>query len=193
MLKYITSAFNNKQVISIDLIFLDFSNAFNTVPHDKLFKKLSNVGITDNFLKIIINMFKERKEFVNYNNCNSLTYIVKNGIPQRGVSSPIFFNLYKSDIINCIYIKYSKLFEFADDSVLVKIVKSNDDRLGLHEDLNKLSLWCYENNLSLNLIKTELLSIHTKPEILTLYKVNNTFIKGVKTNKNLDVILDLKN
>ncbi len=131
-------------------------------------------------------MFKKRKEFVNYNNCNSLTYVVKNGISQGGVSSPIFFNIYKSDIINCI--KYFKLFEFADDSVLVKIIKSNDDRLQLHEDLNKLSLWCYENNLSLNLIKTELLSIHTKPETLSSYKINNTFIKGVKIHKHLVLI-----
>jgi hypothetical protein len=72
MLQYITTAFNDKNVISIDVIFLDFSNAFNCVPHDALFKKLSKIGISGSFLKIIIDLFKNRKEFISYNNCKIL-------------------------------------------------------------------------------------------------------------------------
>jgi hypothetical protein len=46
MLKLITDAFNDKDVISIDITFLDFSNAFNFVPHNKLIKKLSEKEIS---------------------------------------------------------------------------------------------------------------------------------------------------
>ena len=61
MIKYITEAFNDKDIISIDIIFLDFSDAFNYVSHDKLIKKLSNIGISHKFLKIIINSLKVEK------------------------------------------------------------------------------------------------------------------------------------
>jgi hypothetical protein len=81
MLKFITDAFNDKNVISIDIIFLDFSNAFNFVPYDKLIEKLPEKGISGDFLKILINSLKDRKEFVSYENSNSNAYIIKVGIP----------------------------------------------------------------------------------------------------------------
>ncbi len=43
---------------------------------------------------------------------------------------------YFSDLNNCI--KYSKLYEFADDTVLIKIIKNISDREELH-DLNNIS------------------------------------------------------
>lgn len=80
---YITKAFSDKSVISVDIIFLDFSNAFNLVYHDILFKKLSNSGISNNFLKLIINMFHSRKEFVEINNVKSKEYVVWDVFPTR--------------------------------------------------------------------------------------------------------------
>jgi viroplasmin and RNaseH domain-containing protein len=59
-------------------------------------------------LKIWINSLKDRKEFVSYENSNSNVYTIKVEIPQGSISSPIFFNIYKSDLNNCG--KYSKLF-----------------------------------------------------------------------------------
>jgi hypothetical protein len=47
LLKYIATAFNDKYVIFIDIIFLYFSNAFNCVPHNALFKKLSKVNCSN--------------------------------------------------------------------------------------------------------------------------------------------------
>jgi len=118
--KFITDAFNDKDVISIDIIFLDFSNAFSFVSHDKLIKKLFEKGISGDFLKILINSLKDRKEFVSYENSNSKIYTINVEIPQGSISSPILFNIYKSDLNNCG--KYSKLFEFADDSIIIKII-----------------------------------------------------------------------
>ena len=178
MIKYITDAFNDKNIISIDLIFLDFSNAFNLVDHEKLFKKLSEIGISGNFLKIVIDSFKNRKKFVSYNDCNSDINELKNGIPQGGISSPIYFNIYKSDMTKCI--NNSKVFEFSDDTVLVKIIKKDSDRHELQSDLDNIYEWCIYNKLLLNSMKTELLSIHTKPECMTsLYKIDSTYIKSV--------------
>jgi Na+-transporting NADH:ubiquinone oxidoreductase subunit NqrF len=69
--------------------------------HDALFKKLSKIGISGSFLKIIIDSFKNRKEFIIYNNRNSNPYCIKVDIPQGQISSAIYFNIYKSDLIEC--------------------------------------------------------------------------------------------
>jgi hypothetical protein len=100
MLKFIIDAFNNKDVISIDIVFLDFSNAFNFVPRDKLIKKLFEKGISGDFLKILINLLKDRKEFVSYENFKSNVYTIKVGIPQGSIISPILFYIYKSNLVN---------------------------------------------------------------------------------------------
>ena len=176
MLKITTDAFNDKNVISVIIIFLDFSNVFNSLSHDKLFTKLSKIGITDEFIKILINSFKDRQEFVSYNNFNSEYYIIKNGIPQGGISSPILFNIYKSDIGNCI--KNSGLFEFSDDSLLLKIIRNTNDCRELQYDLDNLYEWCVENELNLNPNKTELINIHTKTQSINYtFRINNIDIQ----------------
>lgn len=53
---------------------MDFTNAFNCASHDKLFKKLTEKCICKKFLKIIIDSFKNRQEFVSYNGLDSNAY-----------------------------------------------------------------------------------------------------------------------
>ena len=56
-------------------------------------------------------------------------------------------------------VKFSILFEFSDDTLLVKIIKNKSDREKLQIDLNSISECCSQNELSLNLNKSELLCI----------------------------------
>jgi len=83
MLKFITKKreINDRDVISIGIIFLDYKNAFNYVPRDRLLKKLSEKRISEHFLKISINSIKDRKELVSYENSNSNVYTIKVRIP----------------------------------------------------------------------------------------------------------------
>ena len=63
----------------------------------------------------------------------------------------------------------------------------------LQKDLDNISQWCADNYLKLNPIKTELLSIYTKPQLVnSLYKINNCNIKAVEEHKHLGIILDNK-
>ncbi len=50
----------------MDVTFLDYSSAFDTVSHSKLFDELKSIGIFNKMLKIIVNFLKNRKQFVNY-------------------------------------------------------------------------------------------------------------------------------
>jgi hypothetical protein len=51
--KIIFDSINDKKVIAVDLIFLDMSNAFDTISHHLLLNKLYNYGIVGNSLKIL--------------------------------------------------------------------------------------------------------------------------------------------
>jgi hypothetical protein len=52
----IFNALNDPKVLAIDLVFLDFSNAFDTISIELLLEKLKNSGIRDDFLILIKNI-----------------------------------------------------------------------------------------------------------------------------------------
>ena len=63
----------------------------------------------------------------------------------------------------------------------------------MQADLNNISKWCLENKLFLNPVKTELLVIQTKKQIMTsLYKINDTVIKSFPYHKHLGILIDNK-
>ena len=160
MISYITNAFNDTKVLCVEIIFLDCSNAYNNIEHDKLFQKFLEKGISGTFLDIIVDSFKDRKEFIMFNNASSHLYNIDIGIPQGGVSSPIYFNLYKSDLNKVI--KHTKLFEFSDDTAIVNIVRNNNGRINIQTDLESIAHRFRTNNLLLNNDETHMLTIQHK-------------------------------
>jgi hypothetical protein len=57
----ITAAFDNKTLICVDTIFLDYSNAFDTVSHSELVNELQTIGIVVKILNIIVGLLSERR------------------------------------------------------------------------------------------------------------------------------------
>ena len=52
---------HNKKGSQIDIAVLDFSKAFDTVPHDGLLSKLKHYGIDEKIWLWIYNFLKDRK------------------------------------------------------------------------------------------------------------------------------------
>src|SRR5678815_4028697 len=80
------------------VVALDMSKAFDTVNIHKLINKIHNTNIPQNIQKFIANYLKGRKAYTLYNNCKSKQRLLKTGVPQGGVLSPVLFNIYTSDI-----------------------------------------------------------------------------------------------
>jgi hypothetical protein len=46
------------------------------------------------------------------------------------------------------------ILKFADDTTVVALITDNDDTV-YREEVRDLAVWCQDNNLSLNVIKTK--------------------------------------
>jgi retron-type reverse transcriptase len=77
---------------------LDMSKAFDTVNHHILLRKLLQTTTPNHIIKFIANYIKGRNAYTCYNNTQSKGKLIKTGVPQGGVLSPILFNLYVQDL-----------------------------------------------------------------------------------------------
>ena len=122
----------------IDAIYLDFSKAFDTVPHRRLLRKLEAYGITGGILRWIKGFLQGRTQQVIVNGSMSATAPVLSGIPQGTVLGPVLFVIYINDLLDNIT---SDGLMFADDTKLFRLISSREDALALQSDLQKLEQW----------------------------------------------------
>ena len=78
----------------VDLIMLDFSKAFDTVPHQHLLKKLSFYGIDGKLHHWLSTWLTKRSQRVVVDGCESEYVSVLSGVPQGTVLGPVMFLLY---------------------------------------------------------------------------------------------------
>jgi hypothetical protein len=133
-----------------DLILLDFSKAFDSVPHKRMMMKLDFYGIRANTLKWIEAFLSNRSQVVSINGSHSTSKQVISGVPQGSILGPVLFLLYINDITTSIR---SNIRLFADDCVLYREISNNLDNQVLQNDLNLLSTWASKWQLNFNISK----------------------------------------
>lgn len=104
------------------------------------------------------------------------------GVPQGSVLGPLLFLIYVNDIPS--YICHSSVYLFADDTKLLKVLKSSVDATNLQEDLNSLDCWSVEWLVCLNALKCSHISFSMSgKERTTEYSSNGTLISGASSYK----------
>jgi len=88
----VTSAVDNHLIA--DIIYLDFSKAFNSVPHKRLIRKLMALGIKGKTLNRINSFLSNRKEIVIVNEVCSKPAEMCSGVHQGSCLGPILFLAY---------------------------------------------------------------------------------------------------
>ena len=115
-----------------DLAILDFSKAFDRVPHERLLRKLDHHGIRGKTLDWIRAFLTDRTQKVAVEGVASEPIHVKSGVPQGSVLGPILFLVFINDLPASIR-SSSRLF--ADDCVVYREIRSDNDCQILQDDL----------------------------------------------------------
>ena len=129
---------------SVDVIYLDFSKAFDCVLHARLISKLHGYGIAGLLLKWIDNFLRDRKQRVCVRGSYSSWCNVSSGVPQGSVLGPVLFITYVNDLPEVI------LWMFADDTKIYRTISSNEDSILLQSDLHSIMRWCSAWLMNLN-------------------------------------------
>ena len=122
----------------VDVIYFDFANAFDTVPHRRLLKKLDAYGIKGLELEWIKSFPSSRSQYVKVNDKLSKKGKVVSGVPQGSVLGPLLFVIYINDLPE---VTIAEMFLFADDTKLVKEINNAGDAIKLQQDIDAMERW----------------------------------------------------
>jgi len=191
-------ALNNRQCV--DVIYVDYKRAFDSIVHNKLLNKLSIFGIAGKLLNWLSAFLHNRTQRVAVENCLSVESCVVSGVIQGSVLGPILFLLFINDI------EYAcnssvKLKLFADDlkiySVLNMDALNNTNDVNYKNDLqlaiDNISNWSNEWQLTINVDKCSVLGLYNGRSCVSKCYVINGAILSVSTSINdLGICIDNK-
>ena len=133
--------------IPVDVIYIDFSRAFDTVPHSELIKTLVRLGISVKLTRWISSYLSNRKQRVMIEGTFSRWEHITSGVPQGSVLGPILFCLFVSDMGLGLS---SVLEKYADDTKIYRPITTQSESLVLQQDLNQIEKWCKDRRMTLN-------------------------------------------
>lgn len=174
----------------VDVVYTDFSKAFDRLDHGRLLKKISDFGLTNSFISFLHSYLNERELIVEYHGFRSNKFIAKSGVPQGSVLGPLLFIIFINDICQDLE---SNILLYADDCKLFRKISDVNDCLKLQNDIDTLTQWCENNCLPLNAAKCCCLSFTRKINpINSEYFIHSTKITRTTHFKDLGVTFDSK-
>ena len=139
---------------AVDVAYLDYQKAFDTVPHRRLERKLGAYGIQGQVLKWVCDFLRGRSQQVAIGNSLSSIAKVSSGVPQGSVLGPMLFIIYVNELPSLVN---STMKMFADDSKLYRSINDNRDVMAFQEDLDTLDNWSREWLLKFNVAKCKIM------------------------------------
>lgn len=132
-----------------DVVFFDFSKAFDKVPHGKLLYKMECMGIPFFITRWIQDYLTDRRQYVEINKTASSVVNVHSGVPQGSVLGPLLFLIYVNDLV-AVVPKDVSVKLFADDCVVFKQISSEHDHISVQKAVFAIEEWCLKWAMELN-------------------------------------------
>ena len=190
---------NDLKTVSTDVVYFDFSKAFDSVNHDLILSKLKNMyGIDGRLLKFIQKYLQGREQSVVLENCVSTSKPVLSGVPQGSILGPILFVLFINDLPSGLS-QGTELALYADDTKIWRSITSQLDHEILQNDINYLNNWATLNKMHFHPLKCKVVSIHSSPSPLGVlpfvnfhYHLGESLLEYTESEKDLGVTINCK-
>jgi Reverse transcriptase (RNA-dependent DNA polymerase) len=173
-----------------DVIFTDFSKAFDKVSHAKLVDKLENNGIDGVMREWFLSYITGRKQKVQLGNFTSRSIDVTSSVVQGSHLGPLLFSLFINDINEIIH--DANFCVYADDLKIYREINSQDDARILQGNLDRLNHYVLQNKLSLNVKKCVAVSFtrRTTNHVVHPYQIGGETLERRDSMRDLGVQYD---
>ena len=169
----------------VDIVFLDYQKAFDSVPHRRLLSKLSSYGVGGKILKWIQEFLCGRTQYVAVRKDRSAEAEVTSGVPQGSVLGPLLFIIYINDLPGNVE---SNAQMFADDTKVFTHINSQDDVKRLQTDMDKLLEWSKTWLLKFNATKCKVMHMgNSNPG--GNYTMDGVVLEEIESEKDLGVYI----
>jgi hypothetical protein len=176
----------------VDVLYLDFSKAFDKVPHQRLLLKIESLNIQGNILNWIKDWLKNRRQKVVIDNLFSLWILVISGVPQGSVLGPLLFIIYINDLDEAAR-RALMTKKFADDSKIANKAVSQEDREVMQDCIDNLVEWSEKWGMVFNTEKCKIMHFGSgNPEFN--YTMSGCTLSSVEEERDIGVLInkDLK-
>ena len=166
---------------------LDFSKAFDTVPHRHLLGKLSHYGINGPILRWIKAFLGDREQGVVVEGRRSPSARVLFGVPQGTVLGLLLFLIHINDLPSVVH---SQVRLFADDCLMYRPISSIDDQSALQRDLSSLERWGDTWGMKFNAKKYQIITLTwDRRPFIHFYTLCNHILESVSDAKYLGILV----
>ena len=173
--------------VQVDVAVLDFTKAFDTVPHRSLLRKLEHYGLDTQLIGWVNSFLIGRSQCVVVDGERSEFVSVDSGVPQGTVLGPLLFLLHINDLPQSVC---SSVRLFANDCLLYKTITSMEDTLVLQRDLDSLKEWGSRWGMRFNVSKCNIMRLAWSRQPMTkFYTLGGEIIEEVNQAKYLGVTL----
>ena len=188
---------NDIHTLSIDVIYFDFSKAFDSVNHDIILHKLKNLyAIDGRLLKFFKSYLSDREQCVVLDGIKSPYKSVLSGVPQGSILGPILFVLFINDIHNGLD-PSTNIALYADDTKLWRCIRNDSDIGILQNDIDNLHNWSINNKMNFHPNKCKVVSIKHRPSPLAMlpfvayhYYLSDNMLSYADSERDLGVYIN---